>query len=78
MVLMYVPLLFKTQGPVASGKMALTMNIVNMTAVLAGAWLVGRLTSITTFIAEKNGAKQICYLEIHFMYQFFSMYLVDC
>lgn len=54
MVLMYVPLLFKTQGPVASGKMALTMNIVNMTAVLAGAWLVGRLPLITTFIAEKK------------------------
>ncbi len=54
MVLMYVPLLFKTQGPVASGKMALTMNVVNTMAVLAGAWLTSRLPLITTYIAEKK------------------------
>lgn len=54
LVLMYVPLLFKTQGPVVSGQMALTMNVVNMTTVLAAAWMIGRLPSISTYIAMKK------------------------
>lgn len=54
LVLMYVPLLFKTQGPVVSGQMALTMNVVNMTSVLATAWMIGRLPRIATSIATKK------------------------
>jgi hypothetical protein len=54
MVLMYVPLLFRTQGPVVSGQMALTMNVVNMTSVLAAAWMIGRLPRIATSIATKK------------------------
>lgn len=54
MVLMYVPLLFRVQGPVASGQMALTMNVVNMTSVLATAWMIGRLPRIATSIATKK------------------------
>lgn len=54
MVLMYVPLLFKTHGAVVSGQMALTMNVINMTSVLASALLIGRLPSIATYIATKN------------------------
>lgn len=54
LVLMYVPLLFKTQGPVVSGQMGLTMNVINMTSVLAAAWMIGRLPQIATSIAMKK------------------------
>lgn len=54
LVLMYVPLLFKTQGPMVSGQMALTMNVVNMTSVLAAAWMIGRLPRVATSIATKK------------------------
>lgn len=54
LVLMYVPLLFKTQGPEVAGQMALTMNVVNMTCVLAAAWMIARLPSISTYIAVQQ------------------------
>lgn len=45
LVLMHVPLLFRTQGPAVAGQMGVTMAVANLLCMLASSWMTARISS---------------------------------
>lgn len=54
LVLMHVPLLFRTQGPVVAGQMGVTMTIANMLSMIALSWMTARIPAMTRAISTKD------------------------
>lgn len=54
LVLMHVPLLFRTQGPVVAGQMGVTMTVVNMLSMLALSWVTARIPKMTRAVSMKD------------------------
>ena len=54
LVLMHVPLLFRTQGPVVAGQMGVTMTVANMLSLLALSWMTARIPAMTRAISMKD------------------------
>ena len=57
LVLMHVPLLFRTQGPTAAGQMGVTMTVANMLSLLALSWMTAQLPAMTQAVATRDWAK---------------------
>ena len=47
LVTLHAPLLFRTQGAVAAGKMGLSMTVASMLSMLSLAWLIARIPEMT-------------------------------
>ncbi len=56
LVLMHVPLLFRTQGPIVAGQMGVTMTVANMLSLLALSWMTARLPAMARAVATKDWA----------------------
>lgn len=54
LVLMHVPLLFRTQGPVVAGQMGVTMTVANMLSLIALSWMTARIPTMTRAISTKD------------------------
>jgi O-antigen/teichoic acid export membrane protein len=54
LVLMHVPLLFRTQGPVVAGQMGATMTAANMLSILALSWVTARIPTMTRAVSTKD------------------------
>lgn len=54
LVLMHVPLLFHTQGPVVAGQMGVTMTVANMLSILAFSWMTTSIPSMTRAVVLKD------------------------
>ena len=54
LVLMHVPLLFRTQGAVAAGQMGVTMTVANMLSLLALSWMTAQLPSMAQAVTTKD------------------------
>jgi len=54
LVLMHVPLLFRTQGPVSAGQMGVTMSVANMLSLLALSWLTAHIPSMAEAVAKRD------------------------
>jgi len=54
LVLMHVPLLFRTQGSVAAGQMGVTMTVVNMLSLIAMSWMTASIPAMTQAISKKS------------------------
>lgn len=54
MVLMHVPLLFRTQGPVVAGQMGVCMTVANMLSLLALSWVTARIPSMATAVSKRD------------------------
>lgn len=54
LVLMHVPLLFRTQGPVVAGQMGVTMTVANMLSLLALSWVTARIPEMAKSAALKD------------------------
>ena len=78
MILMYVPLLFRVHGAAAAGQMAITMNVANMTVVIASAWVVQRMPLITTCIAEKRWMEADLFFGKAYMVSIFLYFAGGC
>jgi O-antigen/teichoic acid export membrane protein len=57
LVLMHVPLLFRTQGPIAAGQMGVTMTVANMLSLLALSWMTAQLPAMARAVATKEWAQ---------------------
>jgi hypothetical protein len=57
LVLMHVPLLFRTQGPIAAGQMGVTMTVANMLSLLALSWMTARLPAMARAVAIRDWAQ---------------------
>lgn len=57
LVLMHVPVLFRTQGPVVAGQMGVTMTVANMLSLLALSWMTARLPSMARAVATRDWAQ---------------------
>ncbi|MDO9401687.1 MAG: hypothetical protein Q7T46_09630 [Polaromonas sp.] len=57
LVLMHVPLLFRTQGPVVAGQMGVTMTVANMLSLLALSWMTARLPAMARAVATRDWAQ---------------------
>ena len=53
-VLMHVPLLFRTQGPVVAGQMGVSMTVANMLSLLALSWVTARIPSMATAVSKRD------------------------
>ncbi len=56
LVLMHVPLLFRTQGPIVAGQMGVTMTVANMLSLLALSWMTARIPAMTRAVSTKDWA----------------------
>lgn len=56
LVLMHVPLLFRTQGPIVAGQMGVTMTVANMLSLLALSWVTARIPEMAKSAAMKDWA----------------------
>lgn len=56
LVLMHVPLLFRTQGPTVAGQMGVTMTVANMLSLLALSWMTARIPAMTRAVLTKDWA----------------------
>lgn len=56
LVLMHVPLLFRTQGPIVAGQMGVTMTAANMLSLLALSWMTARIPAMTRAVSTKDWA----------------------
>lgn len=56
LVLMHVPLLFRTQGAVAAGQMGVTMTVANMMSLLASSWMTARIPVMAQAVATEDWA----------------------
>ena len=56
LVLMHVPLLFRTQGPIVAGQMGVTMTVANMLSLLALSWMTARLPAMARAVATRDWA----------------------
>lgn len=54
LVLMHVPLLFRTQGPIVAGQMGVTMTVANMLSLLAMSWLTARIPAMTRAVSTRD------------------------
>jgi hypothetical protein len=54
LVLMHVPLLFRTQGAVVAGQMGVTITVANMLSILTLSWMTASTPSMTRLITMKN------------------------
>lgn len=54
LVLMHVPLLFRTQGPIVAGQMGVTMTVANMLSLLALSWMTARIPEMAKSAAMKD------------------------
>ena len=54
LVLMHVPLLFRTQGPAVAGQMGVTMTVANMLSLLALSWMTARNPDMTRAVSTKD------------------------
>lgn len=54
LVLMHVPLLFRTQGAVVAGQMGVTMTVANMLSMLTLSWMTASIPCMTRAITKKN------------------------
>lgn len=54
LVLMHVPLLFRTQGPVVAGQMGVSMTVANMLSLLALSWVTARIPSMATAVSKRD------------------------
>jgi len=54
LVLMHVPLLFRTQGPIVAGQMGVTMTAANMLSLLALSWMTARIPAMTRAVSTKE------------------------
>jgi O-antigen/teichoic acid export membrane protein len=54
LVLMHVPLLFRTQGATVAGQMGVTMTVANMLSLLALSWMTARIPAMTRAVSEKD------------------------
>lgn len=54
LVLMHVPLLFRTQGPVVAGQMGVSMTVANMLSLLALSWVTARIPSMATAVSRRD------------------------
>jgi hypothetical protein len=57
LVLMHVPLLFRSQGPVVAGQMGVTMTVANMLSLLALSWMTARLPAMAQAVATRDWAQ---------------------
>jgi hypothetical protein len=57
LVLMHAPLLFRTQGAVAAGRMGLTMTVANMLGMLALAWITARVPEMARLASNRDWAR---------------------
>ena len=57
LVLMHVPVLFRTQGPVVAGQMGVTMTVANTLSLLALSWMTARLPSMARAVATRDWAQ---------------------
>ena len=56
LVLMHVPLLFRTQGPIVAGQMGVTMTVANMLSLLALSWMTARIPAMARAVSTKDWA----------------------
>lgn len=54
LVLMHAPLLFRTQGAVAAGRMGVTMTVANTLSLLALAWLTARIPAMARAASTRD------------------------
>ena len=54
LVLMHVPLLFRTQGPIVAGQMGVTMTVANMFSLIALSWMTANIPVMTRAISTKD------------------------
>jgi hypothetical protein len=54
LVLMHVPLLFRTQGSVVAGQMGVTMTVVNMMSMVALSWMTASTPSMAQSVSVRN------------------------
>lgn len=54
LVLMHVPLLFRTQGAVVAGQMGVTMTVANMLSLIALSWMTASIPAMTRSISTKD------------------------
>lgn len=54
LVLMHVPLLFRTQGPIVAGQMGVTMTVANMLSLLALSWMTARIPAMARAVSMKD------------------------
>lgn len=54
LVLMHVPLLFRTQGPTVAGQMGVTMTVANMLSLLALSWMTARIPAMARAVSTKD------------------------
>ncbi len=54
LVLMHVPLLFRTQGPTVAGQMGVTMTVANMLSLLALSWMTARIPAMARAVSMKD------------------------
>jgi O-antigen/teichoic acid export membrane protein len=57
LVLMHVPLLFRTQGPIVAGQMGVTMTVANMLSLLALSWITARIPSMAEAASKRDWAQ---------------------
>lgn len=57
LVLMHVPLLFRTQGAITAGQMGVTMTVANMLSLLALSWMTAQLPAMARAVATKEWAQ---------------------
>lgn len=57
LVLMHVPLLFRTQGPIVAGQMGVTMTVANMLSLLALSWMTARLPAMARAVIIRDWAQ---------------------
>lgn len=56
LVLMHVPLLFRTQGPAVAGQMGVTMTVANMLSLLALSWMTAHIPAMTRAVVQQDWA----------------------
>ena len=56
LVLMHVPLLFRTQGATVAGQMGVTMTVANMLSLLALSWMTARIPAMTRAVSARDWA----------------------
>jgi hypothetical protein len=54
LVIMHVPLLYRTQGPIAAGQMGVTMTVANMLSLLSMSWLTAKLPTMVQAVTTKD------------------------
>jgi len=57
LVLMHVPLMFRTQGPIVAGQMGVTMTVANMLSLLALSWITARIPSMAEAASKRDWAQ---------------------